>query len=402
MEEALKRAGAKTIFTLYEIHQWLKMKREPSAYNALIHRLISHTRRSYKGKVLLTGYPFPMELAHSFGLLPMIGEIVSAMIASAHLEGYALRLAEREGYLRDGCSFHRATLGAALSHFLPVPAVVVAPSMICDGVGKFSEALAKRMRLPYYFLDVPHSLSSEAVHYVAGELREITTLFEEVTKTRLSKEKLRRAILISNETRRLMLKVAELRKRKPSPMYGRWAFNFAFISFLLMGTEELLELYRRLLSELEGKLAKGDPTEERYRILFLLAPPYHTMEPFHILENRGAHTVFEELSYVYWDELDPDKPFISLARKVLKNQFLGSAERRADVVSELASEYDVDGAIHFSHFGCRQGGGGVRILKEALASLGVPLLDLDGDCVDPSGYSSGQVRTRIEGFLEML
>jgi benzoyl-CoA reductase/2-hydroxyglutaryl-CoA dehydratase subunit BcrC/BadD/HgdB len=138
-------------------------------------------------------------------------------------------------------------------------------------------------------------------------------------------------------------------------MYGRWAFNFAFVSFLLIGSPPLLSLYRRLYSELSEKVEKGDINEEKYRLLFLLAPPYHTMEPFKILESRGAHTVIEELSYVYWDELDPKDPFISLARKVLSNQFLGPVERRVDVVTRLASEYNVSGAIHFSHLGCRQG-----------------------------------------------
>ena len=32
----------------------------------------------------------------------------------------------------------------------------------------------------------------------------------------------------------------------------------------------------------------------------------------------------------------------------------------------------------------------------------LPLLDLDGDCVDDRNYSPGQIKTRVQGFFEML
>jgi len=50
--------------------------------------------------------------------------------------------------------------------------------------------------------------------------------------------------------------------------------------------------------------------------------------------------------------------------------------------------------VHFSHWGCRQSTDALRVVAEALQAEGVPLLVLDGDCVDARSYSDGQYRTR--------
>jgi benzoyl-CoA reductase/2-hydroxyglutaryl-CoA dehydratase subunit BcrC/BadD/HgdB len=37
-----------------------------------------------------------------------------------------------------------------------------------------------------------------------------------------------------------------------------------------------------------------------------------------------------------------------------------------------------------------------------LNDVGVPVLNLEVDCVDERNFAAGQVRTRIEAFMEML
>ena len=37
-----------------------------------------------------------------------------------------------------------------------------------------------------------------------------------------------------------------------------------------------------------------------------------------------------------------------------------------------------------------------------LKDVGVPVLNLEVDCVDERNFAAGQVRTRIEAFMEML
>jgi benzoyl-CoA reductase/2-hydroxyglutaryl-CoA dehydratase subunit BcrC/BadD/HgdB len=68
----------------------------------------------------------------------------------------------------------------------------------------------------------------------------------------------------------------------------------------------------------------------------------------------------------------------------------------------LAREYRVDGAVHFSHRGCRQSSGCARQVRDELAAAGIRTLVLDGECLDEREHNEGQVRTRLEAFLESL
>jgi len=112
--------------------------------------------------------------------------------------------------------------------------------------------------------------------------------------------------------------------------------------------------------------------------------------------------VFEEINYIHWPELDCKKPFESLAKKMLSHFLAGSIDNRINVILKAARDYKVDGAILFSHWGCRQSNGGARIIKDSLNKLNIPTLVLDGDCVDQNNSSQGQVKTRLQGFVEIL
>jgi len=44
----------------------------------------------------------------------------------------------------------------------------------------------------------------------------------------------------------------------------------------------------------------------------------------------------------------------------------------------------------------------LRPIADAMGRMGVPFLDLDGDCIDSRNYSEGQTKTRLEGFVELM
>jgi benzoyl-CoA reductase/2-hydroxyglutaryl-CoA dehydratase subunit BcrC/BadD/HgdB len=68
----------------------------------------------------------------------------------------------------------------------------------------------------------------------------------------------------------------------------------------------------------------------------------------------------------------------------------------------MARFYRVQGAVNPVNFGCRQAAGARSAVQETLGALGVPVLNLEVDCVDRRNWAEGQVRTRLEAFLEML
>ena len=92
----------------------------------------------------------------------------------------------------------------------------------------------------------------------------------------------------------------------------------------------------------------------------------------------------------------------ALAHKILSLYFNGSIVRRADQAARQIARYRCRGAVHFSHWGCRQSAGALHVLRAHLRKIGVPLLVLDGDCIDPENLQLGPLRTRVDAFMEML
>jgi benzoyl-CoA reductase/2-hydroxyglutaryl-CoA dehydratase subunit BcrC/BadD/HgdB len=156
---------------------------------------------------------------------------------------------------------------------------------------------------------------------------------------------------------------------------------------------------------MEESKRKENHTDKKdlIRILWLELKPYFTVDFLTKLEEeQGVKIVFEETNYVYWDKLDPQRPYESLAKKLITSHYNGPLERRIEVTRKLAREYQVDGVVVFSSWGCRRNNAAVPTLKRELNKIGYPLLSLDGDCIDDHNYMPGQFSTRIEGFLEML
>ena len=68
----------------------------------------------------------------------------------------------------------------------------------------------------------------------------------------------------------------------------------------------------------------------------------------------------------------------------------------------MAEDYKIDGAINPCHWGCRQGTGARGMISDGLKTVGVPVMNLEVDCVDARNFAEGQLRTRLEAFMEML
>ena len=100
--------------------------------------------------------------------------------------------------------------------------------------------------------------------------------------------------------------------------------------------------------------------------------------------------------------LDPDKPFESMARRLLANVNGGRSTRRIDNAIAWAKKLNADGVIVFCHWGCKQTSGGAGFAKSALERAGYPTLILDGDGCDTGNVNDGQMVTRMQAFLEQL
>lgn len=407
---ALRRRAFKSPWTYRILRQAVAAQRKHYTWEAA-HRLLLNTIDQaaaaflQKGPVIWHNVFFPTEILYGLGVIPFAPEAAAVVATGLGIAGEALRRAEGDWVGGETCSFHRLAHGCDREGYFPPPGAVVCSSHLCDTAPQSLAATAAYHGVPFYLLDVPCRLEAGALDYVARQLKNITFSLAEALNLVWDGERFRKALVNSNAAREHLLAVNRLRQQRPACIRGEEAHSFIYPLLAGFGAETSVEVYGQLAAELnrryrEQRLAVP---EEKARLLWLHLRPYYPNVIFQLLEQEaGAVVVFEEMSYVYWEPLDPERPFYSLARKVLSHHGLGPMTRRIEAILAMVDAYQAGGVIHFAHWGCRQSTAGLRLLQDALRERGIPFLNLEGDCVDQSKYAPGATRTRLEGFLEML
>ena len=122
-----------------------------------------------------------------------------------------------------------------------------------------------------------------------------------------------------------------------------------------------------------------------------------------LLEQDGrCELVGCDMTLDYQGELDPDKPYESMARRLIDNVQNGPSIRRIRAAIANAKALNADGVILFCHWGCKQTMGMALLARQMLSDAGLPTLVLDGDGCDSRNVADGQMVTRISAFLEQL
>lgn len=358
---------------------------------------------SKKKPAVLAGFFFPVELLHAHGMTPMFGEFVASALASTGLEKNALSVVDEEGFPVESCTFHRAAVAAFLKGYLPSLDAVAATTHLCDTQCKALEELAARLGVPFIVLDVPQEDTPEAHTYLARQIEEADGVLSALSGKKLGSDPWERVFGFSNAARDGMMRLNELRAAAPAGVCGKDVSTALIQAQLMLGLPQLPRLLERLEEEIRRGSTAADSAQGGFRLVWLLTFPYFKGNFVPFMERTlNLWPVLDELTHVFWDPLDPKRPYESLAAKMLQNPGLGPVDRRLGMVERMVRSARPDGVVHFSHWGCRQGQGGVRAVAELLERLGVPFLDLDGDCIDSRSYAEGPTRTRLEGFVELL
>jgi benzoyl-CoA reductase/2-hydroxyglutaryl-CoA dehydratase subunit BcrC/BadD/HgdB len=369
-------------------------------------KLYNYVRKIFKhpDRAVFTSLFAPVELLHGFGYRPFSLEIFAAVAASMGIASDLLSETEKNWLSTDFCSFHRAHMAVARMGLLPRPRFLLATSHTCDGTMKSFSETSSVMGSPLIFLDTPYTLSSDSIAYLAGQIEEAAEEIEEITGKRLNMGNLEKVFSYSNRARDIMYELNRIRQSEKYLIYGDETLNIILAWGVLLGTREGVTLFKNYRDELLKRKNSGfSEIKGKKRILWLHLKPYFKNDLIGYLERElGAVIIAEEINSVTWKELDIRKPWESLALKLVDHYWVGTADKRLDNIKRMVEDYKVDGVIHFSHWGCRQSNGAVRLIRDAVAEYGIPFLNLDGDCIDERSFSKGQYLTRLEGFMEIM
>ncbi|MCR4576032.1 MAG: 2-hydroxyacyl-CoA dehydratase [Lentisphaeria bacterium] len=350
---------------------------------------------------------YPAEILNAFGARIFTLETYAALFGrNAKRIKTALDIAARKGFDQQTCSFLRILEGTEHEK----PAFAVSTSQPCQQGERIFADLAEQYGFEdnFYSLQTPiNADSANAVEQIADGLEESIAKMEKALGKKLDKGRLEEACELSNQAAEYSRKCNMLRWLSPPLIRGAQAVYQSIVFSQMWGKQVLVDIQKAFYEEL---LKKKEWAEKRYkiedthRLLWLHLPPFYNSHYLEFLETTmNAPIVFEETNFIGWPNLNPMDPLRSLAKKLLFSGFL-DPKLRVQYISKVAKIAKLTGCVLYTHgFGrCSLADRPfTKRLREALEKIGLPLLILEGDCMDASIDPCSTV-TKITSFVESL
>jgi len=320
-------------------------------------------------------------------------------------------IADGEKYLpRNFCPLIKSSYGFAITEkcaFFNNSEFIIGETT-CDGKKKMFELMETFK--PTVVLEVPQSAKGETQkQYWRSEVARCKTEIEKRLGVKITDEKMKSAIKELNEQRALMRELAHLNTAIPAPLSGldllkvMWARNFTF------DRAAFNSQLKDLITELKAMKAKGEgamPKTAKRIIVTGVPTGVGAEKVLKIIEESGAAIVYIEncsgMKQYLHDVATTGSPLDAIADKYLETpcSCMSPNTGRLELLAKLAKEYHADGVVDITWVGCHTYNVESRVLKEYLSKHGnVPLLQIE---TDYSQGDAGQIRTRIEAFLEMV
>ena len=350
-------------------------------------------------KAAATSLFTPYEPLQAAGIIPFSVEQMSSFIGGSHAERKFLELAGNAGFSETMCSYHRIFLGAAACNMMPKPKFTVYTTLACDGNLITFPYIQRHFDIPGFCIDVPFEQNEDTVHDVEQQLHQMVEFVQDCTGTRITHEALREAMARSWRSSldyRRFLK-ASPGKRLPADMTNEM---YAFMmNHVLSGSPETEKYCHMLAGEMEQA-----PESNGLRLVWLHTMPFSQAPLIERINfnDKAFITACDLAVDPVRIDINPDKPYESMARRLVYSCMNGPTENRIRLALDMARETEADGVVLFNHWGCKATLGASHLIKQQVEEAGYPCLLLDGDGVDEANRSDGQTSTRFDAFLELL
>jgi len=276
----------------------------------------------------------------------------------------------------------------------------------CNTIKRISEVLDRFA--PVKLLNLPKNRQESSSRvFFRTELEEMRRDLEEKTGAVIRDEDLRVQIVKYNRLRRLLHKISDLRKQRHPLLSGSEFLEIAK-GYYYLDADEALPLFERIYATLVARQDDGNAKAPPLRLMIsgsILADGDRKIHQ--ILEKDfGAAVVTEDVCTglrPFYHELPEDTdPLDALAEGYLdqapcaRMKPLWDAARFA---ARLAVEYRADGVLYTYLKFCPTHSVGLKEYVTAFQNSDVPVLEISSDY---SHSTEGQIRTRIEAFIEVL
>lgn len=309
------------------------------------------------------------------------------------------------------CPYYRSCFDLSLKQRYDFLSGLVIPHG-CDSMVRSYSVWSYSLPFPYFhFVNIPSVLDESSLEFFSAELNTFRRSLERFVERPITEDDLTQAIQAYNENRKKVKALYELRKTDPPRISGRELTQVLTVGSSLP-VAQASSLFDRVLEEVnqrENRFSKGP------RLLIDGACLDH-IEIIKLAEDLGGHVVADTLCNGARDHLPLTEvgrdPIDALAERYLgkvncpktyrpnkAGTFEGDLFSRFGDIGAYAREFNVEGAILYVYKYCDPFGFEVPARKAYYQSLHIPLLHLEDVY---SAGTMGQLRTRIQAFLEMI
>jgi benzoyl-CoA reductase subunit C len=308
------------------------------------------------------------------------------------------------------CPFARSCFNLALKGEYDFLDGFVAPHS-CDTVERLFHIWRQTTPSPFnHLLNVPHMRGPSSDTFYRRELEYFIQSLEEWSGRKLEPERLQEAVRLTNLRRAALRELYELRKSDPPQVSGTEVTRILVAGMGLPATEHL-ELVRQVRNEIQTRPPAAAPGLPR---LFIWGSEIDDEAFIGLVEESGAAVVMDDLctgTRFFWEDVpETDDPLEGLARRYLQTRCPRSFEARTGTRAEdlenrfghlgrFIREWQVDGVIGYIVRFCDTCELEGPDLREYLNEIPMPVLMIEDDY---STATRGQLRTRVQAFLEML
>lgn len=313
---------------------------------------------------------------------------------------------------RNTCALIKSTFGFKLGEVCPYleASDMIVGENTCDGKKKAYESLGTLVK-GLYVMDLPQVKSTQGKILLKTEYFRFKAAVEELTGVEIDATRLKESIGIVNAKRKAIHRLSRLRQADPSPISGLDAL-LANQVFFYDNPQRFTDSVNKICDELEKRIAEkqGVSAAGAPRILISgcpMAVPNWKL-PW-IIETSGAVIVGEEScvgergsrNLVEASGNTVDDLMEAIVERYFKIDcaiFTPNPDR-LDHIEEMVKAYKADGVIQYGLQFCQPYLMEAMPVAEALKKKGISVLQIE---TDYSMEDVGQLKTRIEAFIEML
>jgi benzoyl-CoA reductase subunit C len=318
---------------------------------------------------------------------------------------------EADAYFEPtSCPFARSCFNLALKGEYDFLDGYVSPHS-CDTLERLYHIWRKNKPSSFnHYINVPHMAGPGSLEFYREELNYFVKCIEDWSGKKLDKDKLVDSIRLHNKRRALLRELYEIRKTDPPPVSGT-EITKVLVAGMGIPAAEHIELIKKLIAEVKGRSISI--TQKLPRI-FIWGNEIDDIAFIKLVEECGAGLVMDDLctgTRSFWEDVKETRdPLDGIAERYLAihcpRSYIPQGEtRKKDLenrygyIGRFVKEWKANGAIFYIVRYCDTCELEWPDLSEYLASMNLPVLMIEDDY---STSTMGQLRTRIQAFLEMI